>query len=118
MDLSIVSREGDTAQLKVRGRVTQRQLAVSADKLVDLLGTTAYTHKLLIDMRDAEYLDSSGISWLLISHKRCREQGGRLVLFALPPMVMNVLKVLRMQLVFDLAGSYDEALQKAQGGAT
>jgi anti-anti-sigma factor len=115
MDLSIVSQDGDVAVLKIRGRVTQRQLSNSPDALADLLGPDVYVRKVLLDMRDAEFLDSSGISWLLISHKRFREKGGRLVLFAVPPMVMNVLKILRMQLVFDLAGTHEEALQKAQG---
>jgi anti-anti-sigma factor len=117
MDLSIVSQDADVAQLKIRGRVTQRQLSSSADLLVDLLGSDVYTRKVLIDMRDTEFMDSSGISWLLIAHKRFREKGGRFVLYALPPMVMNVLKVLKMQLVFELAGTHDEALEKVRGNA-
>ena len=115
MDLSIVSQDADVTQIKVGGRITQRQLANTADAIVDLLGPDAYKLKILLDMRDAEFLDSSGISWLLIVHKRCREQGGKFVLFALPPMVSNVLKILRMQLVFDIANTQEEALKKAQG---
>jgi anti-anti-sigma factor len=118
MDLSIVSEDGPIANLKVKGRVTQRQLASSSDVLADVLGPEVYKRKVLLDMRDAEFLDSSGVSWLLIAHKRFREQGGRFVLYAVPPMVMNVLKILRMQLVFDMTDTHEDALAKAQGEPT
>ena len=118
MDLSIVSQNGQVTQLKVKGRITQKQLASSSDVLVDVLGPEAYKGKVLLDMRDADFLDSSGVSWLLIAHKRFREQGGRFVLYSVPPMVLNVLKILRMQLVFDMADTPEEALQKAQGEPT
>jgi len=115
MDLSVVSQEGEISHLKVKGRVTQRQLMSSTDVLVDRLGLEVYKGKVLLDMREAEFLDSSGVSWLLIAHKRFREQGGRFVLYAVAPMVLNVLRVLKMQLVFDLSDTYDEALKKVQG---
>ena len=115
MDLSVVSRDGGIAHLKVKGRVTQKQVQSAADVLTDRLGHEVYKGKVLLDMRDADFLDSSGVSWLLIAHKRFREQGGRFVLYAVAPMVLNVLKVLKMQLVFELADNYDEALKKVQG---
>lgn len=109
MELAIQSEQDAAVHISVSGRITQDQVAVNADPLRELLGADVYSRNVLLNMRNAEFMDSSGVSWLLISHKRFKENDGRMVLYNVPPIVSNVLKVLRMHLVFNLAADEDAA---------
>lgn len=115
MKLSIDSDDGNTVNMKVAGSVTQQEIALLADPVSDLLGPEAYRRRVCMDLGNAGFLDSSGINWLILNHKRFREQGGRLVLHSLPPLVMNVIKILKMQRVFDIADSPQAAQAMASG---
>ena len=115
MELSIQGEDGDLIQVALSGRITQDQIAINADPLLDVVGAKAYASKVLLDMRDADFMDSSGLSWLLTSHKHFKDGEGRLILHSVPPVVLNVLKVLRMHMVFEIADNEDEARKKLQG---
>src|SRR6476469_7507861 len=118
MILSIDSDDGNTVQVKVAGSVTQQEIALLAEPGCDLLGPEAYRRRGCMHLGNAGVLDSSGINWLILKHKRFREQGGKLVLHSLPPLVMNVIKVLKMQRVFDIAESPQAAQAMAAEPAT
>ncbi len=117
MKLSILSREDGLAHVAVTGKITQEQAALASDPLRELLGPDVYAGKVILHMQDADFVDSSGVSWLLIAHKRFKENKGRIVLHSIQPVVMNVLKVLRMHLVFDLADNEQVARKTIQGDA-
>ncbi len=114
MKVSIQSEDNGVVILTVAGRVTQDQLSKTPDPLGDILGSDAFNKRVAIDLSETEFLDSSGVSWLLVSHKKYEENGGRMVLFGVPQIVMNVIKVLRMQLVFNLADNQGDALRILQ----
>ena len=115
MHLSIESEDNGVVQVKSSGRITQDQLAKTPDPLGDLLGADAFSRNVLLDMSDTEFLDSSGVSWLLVSHKKFQEEKGRMVIHSVPPIVLNVIKILRMNLVFELAENEQAALVKMRG---
>jgi anti-sigma B factor antagonist len=73
------------------------------DPLARLLGPDVYSSQVLLDMEKATYLDTTAVGWLVGCHKRFREAGGRLVLFALPPQVLAVVRLLQLDRVLDLA---------------
>ena len=111
MELSIQSDEGNTVRLDLTGRITQSEVMGVSDLLVELLGPEVYSCNVLLDMSHTEFVDSSGVSWLLTSHQQFREKGGRLIMHGVPPIVLNVLKVLRMHTLFDLASNEEEAIR-------
>jgi anti-anti-sigma factor len=115
MNLNLQSNAGGVVEVAVAGPVTQAQVSVVDDPLVNLAGAEVYGRQILFDLRDTELIDTSGISWLLKNHRRAREGGGRLVLHSLPPVVDNVLKVLRMNQVFEIAADRTEALSLLEG---
>jgi anti-sigma B factor antagonist len=115
MDVKIVTDDGNVVRLLVSGRIAQKQTDADDEPIAKLLGKEGYGRKALLDLGQAEYIDSSGVSWLLVAHKRFRSAGGKIVVYNIPPLVLNVLKVLRMQLVFDLAGDENEAVRKVEG---
>src|SRR5690606_5384878 len=110
MDLSVQSVENNVAELQASGPITQAGISPTEDVVAKALGPSAYRHKILLDLKNSDHIDSSGVNWLLTIHRRTREQGGRLVLHSVPPLVDNVLKVLRMNLVFEIAPEWGEAL--------
>lgn len=111
MNLAIVSEEDDVLSLKLSGKVTQRNVQQTSDPLDETVGNRGLNRSLLFDLSDVELLDSSGVNWLLISQKRVRESGGKLVLHSLSPVAKNVLRVLNLHTVFALADDAHKAQQ-------
>lgn len=115
MNLSVQSRDADVVRLRLEGRVSQRDIAPNEEPLSDALGATAYSQKLAIDMSEVVSLDSSGVNWLLVCQKRIRQAGGQIVLHSLSPIARNVIKVLNLQTVFQLADDEEDANRLLQG---
>jgi anti-anti-sigma factor len=113
MKLNLVSRDGDLVHLNCEGNVALLSAADRGDLLDAVVGPDCYARTVLLDLARAEYLDSSGISWLVLLHKRFLQRGGRLVLHSPPPWIRNVIKVLRLSGVLNLAD--DEASARALG---
>ncbi len=116
MKLTVQSENGDPVLLRVEGRVSQRDVEAD-DPFVESLGENAYSRRLVLDLSEVASLDSSGVNWLLVSQKRMHAQGGKLVLHSLSPIVNNVLKVLNLHAVFQIAESEAAAIQKVGGNA-
>jgi anti-anti-sigma factor len=103
MELTCHALDGDPTLVGVSGHVTQPAGFPESDPLVDLLGHETYRRRLLLDLSGVDSIDSSGVSWLLTCHRRFRAEGGALVLHSLSPFVRDVLKILNMQLVLNIA---------------
>ncbi len=114
MELALISDNGATAKLRLNGRVTQAELAAGEDPLLEALGADAYSRKALVDLTGADFIDSSGVGWLLHCHKKFRQAGGCFILHSIPPLVRRTLQVLRMELVLQLAKDEAEAETLAQ----
>ena len=102
MKLSIAGDEGNQVRVALAGQVTQRELDPLQDPLIDLLGPGGYSKFVRLDLSEASYLDSSGIGWLLSCQKRMKQAGGRLTLERPHPIVANVLKVLKLEKLFEM----------------
>jgi anti-anti-sigma factor len=99
MKLSIAQDDGQSVRVAVQGPVTQRELSPLQEPLVELLGPGAYGREVRLDLSGTDYMDSSGVGWLLACHKRMKQAGGKLTLHAPHPVVANVLSVLKLDKV-------------------
>jgi anti-anti-sigma factor len=116
MKLSIApSSAGDEIRVSLAGHVTQRELNPLQDPLIELLGPGGYGKIVRLDMSEANYLDSSGVGWLLLCHKRMKQAGGRLLIERPHPIVQNVFRVLKLEKVLEMAESGNAA--NPAGGA-
>jgi anti-anti-sigma factor len=113
-----LSSDGDLLLITTRGGITADQLLVDPDPLTRAAGPHAYSCKILIDLSNSEFIDTSGISWLLTCHKRAREARGALVLHSIPPLVLHTLKILRLDKVFVVAEDLTGARRAALGEPT
>ena len=118
MQLSIQAEEADLVHVQITGKITQDHIGVAGDPLLDLLGAGVYGRNVLLNMSSADFVDSSGVSWLLILHKHFREGAGQMILYSVPQLIMNVFKVLNMHLVFTIADSPQEAVRMVRESAS
>lgn len=116
MKLTVQSESGDVVLVRIEGRVSQRDVEVD-DPIVNSVGENAYSRQLVVDLSEVASLDSSGVNWLLVAQKRMQEQGGKLVLHSLSPIAHNVLKVLNLHNVFQIADSESAAMRMLGGDA-
>lgn len=114
MRMRLISTDGRLVRLGLSGRVSQVETPDGTDPIVDLLGEEAYQRPVLLDMADTEMIDSSGIGWLLLCHKRFQDGGGKLVCHSVPPLVGNVFKLMRINQVISITGTREEAEQLAR----
>jgi anti-sigma B factor antagonist len=69
-----------------------------------------HTRKVLLNLQSVRYIDSSGIASLVEGLKASRDSGSRLILFGLSPSVREVLELSRLQKIFEIYESEEQAL--------
>ncbi|EAQ80962.1 STAS domain-containing protein [Blastopirellula marina] len=115
MELHVVSHDGDVVQVAVSGRVTQDGSTRETEPISALIGLDAYQRTVLLNMQEADIIDSSGVGWLLTCHKRFNEANGKLIMFNMPQIVANVFKLMRLDSFFHIVANGEAAMRMAQG---
>ncbi len=88
---------------------------------IDLRSSTAFQKDLLnlvrkdpdtivVDLKDVSYMDSSGVASLVKVLSRVRKSDGRLVLTSLSDRVRSIFEITRLDTVFEIVDSQEEAL--------
>ena len=99
-----------------------RAIIVDAEGEIDVNRSTAFQQDLLelldekpervvINLADVSYMDSSGIASLVKLLSRVRKGGTSLHLVALTDRVRSVFEITRLDTVFDIRASVEEALE-------
>jgi len=95
------------------GRITLGEgSVVLRDSIKDLLGKGQ--KKILLNLGDVSYIDSSGIGELVSAFTSVRNQGGELKLLNLTKKVHDLLQITKLYTVFDIKD--DEAVAIAAFG--
>ena len=102
MALTIASREVDgVTVLDLSGRITLGEGSVQLrDSVRDLLAKGQ--KKILLNLGDVNYIDSSGIGELVSAYTTVRNQGGELKLLNLTRKVHDLLQITKLYTVFDV----------------
>jgi anti-anti-sigma factor len=95
------------------GDITALDLPPGAQPLETVLGPSGYTGTVLLDLSESPYIDSSGVGWLMVCHRRFEKAGGRMVLHSIPPMINHSFQLLGMYDVFHIAPDETAAHQLA-----
>ena len=115
MQLSVVSSEGGIVKLRCEGDISQKDIDPGSDPIEALLGADCYTRTVLLNLDLTHYVDSSGVGWLMGRHKQFLSGGGKLLLHSIPPMVSQVLQLLRMSMILYMASDESAAMKMATG---
>ena len=109
MKLNVVSTEPALLRLRLDGQITMMETPEIDRHLEEALGAAGYRQRVLFDLENTTFIDSSGISWLLICHKHFVQGGGKIVFYSAPPLVQHTLSLLRLNLVLHLAADEEAA---------
>ena len=102
MSMKVTTRQVDGVTiLDLSGRITLGEGSVTLrDAVRDVL--TKGSNKILLNLGDVNYIDSSGIGELVSAYTTVRNQGGELKLLNLTRKVHDLLQITKLYTVFDV----------------
>jgi anti-sigma B factor antagonist len=102
MSVKLTTRQvGDVTVIDVAGRITLGEGASTLrDSLRDLVKKDQ--KKILLNMKDVTYIDSSGIGELVSAYTSITNLGGHLKLLGLTHRVKDLLQITKLYTVFDV----------------
>jgi anti-sigma B factor antagonist len=103
-----VSERDDHAVVKVRGEVDLTSSSRLREALVDL--TEVSEPKLVVDLEEVGFIDSTGIGVLVGGVKRARNHGGDLSLVCTQRRILKVLEITGLVQVFEVHSSLADAV--------
>jgi anti-anti-sigma factor len=116
MRLFLTSEDDTATCVSCEGEISQLELPANVQNpLEQLLSEAGFARTVVMDLGPARFIDSSGIDWLLVSHKRFGENGGKLILHSVPPMIDQVLRLLQLDSLFTIKSDRAAALASAAG---
>jgi anti-anti-sigma factor len=115
MQLNLISEEPAVVCMECEGEITQNDFEPGDDPMAALLGPGGFSRRVLLNLQKTHYIDSSGISWLIVCHRNFLQSGGKLVLHTVPPMVNRVIQMLRLPAIMHLAPDEATARRLALG---
>ena len=117
MQLVKLSDDGRILRLRAQGPLMPGGTLSDADPLQEEFGSEVYARTVLLSFDGVDGINSAGVSWLLNANRRFRQAGGRLLIHSAPLVVMQALRLLRVDRVLELAESEAEAHQRLNGNA-
>ncbi len=108
MQLRVLDEAGGIVCLEASGDIRQEDVW-QRDPLEAACGPDIFKKRVLLGLVETTSIDSSGIGWLLLSERRFREQGGRLILYSLPLMVSQVIDFLHVHTKLEIAADREAA---------
>ena len=105
MELSTSVREvGDVIVADFKGRIVLGEESAQLRKLVSELLSQG-RRKILLNLGEVTYIDTSGLASLINALAQARKQGGELKLVNLPHKVQDLMQITKLYTVFDV---YDD----------
>jgi anti-sigma B factor antagonist len=106
---------GDVAVLDISGRITLGEGNVVLREIVRELADQG-NKKVVLNLAEVQYIDSSGIGELVKTHTTIRNQGGQLKLINLNQRVNDLLQMTRLSAVFDIERDEASAIRSLRSG--
>ena len=103
--------EGDAVLVTVRGEIDLHNSPELRNALLEMLNQRQ-PKRLILNLAQVPYMDSSAIAVLVEALQKLRKIGGKLYLTNLQPRVKGLLEIARLDTIFVLAATDDEALKK------
>lgn len=110
MSLKITQRSvGDVHIMDLSGKITIGEGSVQLREAVKTMLESGNT-KLLLNLGDVSYVDSSGIGELVSSYTTVKNRGGHLKLLNLTKKIQDLLMITKLLTVFETFESEDSAV--------
>jgi anti-sigma B factor antagonist len=105
---------GDVSVLDLSGRITLGEGSSTLRRLIRELVDSG-RRKILLDLGDVDYIDSSGIGEMVAAYTTVRGAGGEIKLVHLTKRVHDILQITRLYTVFDVQSDEAGALRRFRG---
>ena len=115
MKVTVESSRAGVVHVACAEDITLYDFRTGENPLEQALGADCYTRKVLLSLQKSPYIDSAGVGWLVMCHKRFRDAGGCLVIHSIPPMVNHVFHLLGLTDVLNMADDEVRAEARALG---
>jgi len=112
--LDISTTEGKQATvIKLSGSADMQEAALLSRHLEKLFSQDIY--HLVLDLSDLQFTSSMGLSSFIQAHTKCRANEGHLAMVNPQPAVMRIFRTTRLDQLFDIYASTEEAIQAIGG---
>lgn len=112
----------DDQAIRVTSETIDGAVVVSPEGDVDLAGSPvlrttlkqahgAKPKRLIIDLASVDYMDSSGVATLVEALQMSRKNGTKMVLCSMKDRVRSIFEIARLDTVFSIVPSRDDALK-------
>ncbi|MDB5172939.1 MAG: anti-sigma factor antagonist [Phycisphaerales bacterium] len=102
---------GEALIMAVRGEIDLHNSPELRTQIFDFLGKYA-PKRLILNLNQVPYMDSSAIAVLVEALRRVRTLGGKICLVGLQPRVQGLLEIARLGTIFTIAKDEEEAMTK------
>jgi anti-sigma B factor antagonist len=106
---------GDVVVLDISGRITVGEGNVMLREVVRELADNGHK-KIILNLGEVQYVDSSGMGELVKTHTTMRNQGGQLRLVNLNSRINDLLQMTRLSAVFDIERDEASAIRSLGSG--
>jgi len=85
---------------------------ISPELKADLIKYNQEGHKnIILNLEKVKYVDSSGLSAILVGNRICNDEGGKFVLSNLNPHVEKLITISQLQSVLNIQTTVEEAIE-------
>ena len=109
--VSSARQEGQTVVVAIRGDIDLHNSTELRTELLDILIKTS-ARKLVLNLEQVPYIDSSAVAVLVELLQRLRKVGGKIRVTNLQPRVRGLLEIARLNTIFVLVADEAEALRQ------
>jgi len=109
-------RVGDVTILELRGQLVLYEGEVTFRTTVERL-VQENQQKIVVDLRNVDYIDSAGVGILVGKYLSLRRQGGDVKLLHPSPRTLRVMGIAHLLTVFETFETEDAAVRSFQHGA-
>lgn len=102
----------DVAVIEISGRFDAQTAPPVAEWLEHIAATTP--GRVVVNLADTSFLDSSALAVLVRAVKRCRMRGGDVRLCGVQPSVRLIFELTRLDQAFDMFAEEEEAVRSFQ----
>jgi len=110
-------QDGNVLRIRCQGMVSLRGTGASEDPLGELLGPPCFARTVLVDLEDAQGVDTSGVAWLARISEAFRQHQGKLIIHSVPAVVRRTLDIVHLTSSLCIVHDEAEALQLVQQGS-
>ena len=111
MSVKLTTRQvGDVTVIDAAGRITLGEGAIAFRETIRDLASKG-NQKVLLNLYEVSYIDSSGIGELVSGFTTVRNQGGHLKLVGLTKRIQDLLQITKLYTVFDVYENEASAIQ-------